>query len=503
MTSTDASRKNVQLRGPYDSFRDYIAALEATGRLVRIAEMDQDRFEATGFAYRLQDKYGNEKAPAFLIERIKIDGEWKEGPVIGNPYGAWGAEAMGFGIEEITDNQEDMYRKVLAKLVSLANQDGQWEKVKPVEVSSNAAPCKEIVLTGEDVDIEKFAWLKGNPADAGRYVNSGSVVMNDPELGKNVGTYRCQIKGKTKLGLNPEPGQHGWRILMAKKRRGDRTAQVAIALSADPIIFALSSCKAAAPGEDELELAGALKGKPVEVVKCEHSDILVPAHSEMIIEGEVPLNEFEPEGPYAEMWGYLGLQKPENFFLNITAITHRQKPMLINNFMTKMRGFFTGPMEANAFLRFKKLAPSLVAIHAPAGMPGVVIVCIDKRFPGEAISAALPIASRFNIAKAIIVVDKDVNILDLHDVMAAVGSRWQPDPASLIIKQMQGMVVDPSTHQDGMTSKIVIDATRQFPAEGGPDSFPPVSRTLLEEGAPGVFELVDKRWPEYWKSFEG
>jgi len=494
-------RRNVQALGPYDSLRDYLAALEASGGLVRIAEMDQDRYEATGFAYRLQDKYGNERAPAFLIERVKIDGDWRDGPIIGNPYGAWAAEAMGFGIERSTDDQEELYRAVLKKLVALADGEGQWPKVKPKEIDRARAPCKEVVLTGADVDIEKFQWLKGNPADAGRYVNSGSVVMNDPELGRNVGTYRCQVKGKRKLGINPEPGQHGWRILMAKKRRGDKTAEVAIALSCDPVVFALSSCKAAAPGEDELELAGGLRGRPVEVVKCETSDILVPAHAEMIIEGEVPLSEQEPEGPYAEMWGYLGLQKPRNFFINVTCITHRRNPWLINNFMTQMRGFFTGPMEANAYLKFKKLVPDLVAIHSPAGLPGITVVSLDKRFAGQAISAALPIASRFTIAKALIVVDKDVNVLNLRDVMHAVGSRWQPHPASLIIPQMQGNVVDPSTKQQGLTSKIIIDATRQLPSEGGPDSYPPVSRQLLKETQPDVFDYVDSRWTTYWEGF--
>ena len=78
---TTATRgQNVKLTGPYDSLRDYIAALDARGRLLRIKEMDQDQFEATGFAYRLIDKFGLHAAPAFLIERVKIDGEWIEGP---------------------------------------------------------------------------------------------------------------------------------------------------------------------------------------------------------------------------------------------------------------------------------------------------------------------------------------------------------------------------------------------------------------------------------------
>ena len=493
------SGTNIQLLGPFDSFRDYLQALEHAGLLVRIKEMDQDRYEATGFAYRLQDRYGNERAPAFLIERVKVDGKWIDGPVIGNPFGSWASEAIGFGLQPSEMSQEADYLAVLEHLKTKAKDDGQWPKVPPVEVERQSAPCKEVVLKGDEIDITTFQFLKGNPSEGGRYINSANVVMNDPELGKNVGTYRCQIKGPRKLGLNPEPGQHGWRILMAKKRRGDKIAQVALALGTDPIMFSLSGCKAAAPGEDELELVGGVKGRPVDVVLCETSDLMVPAQAEMIIEGEVPLDVQEPEGPYAEMWGYLGLEKPRNFIVNVTCVTHRHRPWVTNNFMTPMRGFYTGIMEANAFLRFKKMAPSLTGIHSPAGMPGVTILSIEKRFPGEAINTALPIASRFNIAKAIIVVDNDVNILDLRAVMHAVGSRWQPHPASLKIEQMQGMVVDPSTQQNGLTSKMVIDATRQLPAEGGPDSYPPVSRQLLSQLQPDVFDYVDSRWAEYWR----
>ena len=168
-----------------------------------------------------------------------------------------------------------------------------------------------------------------------------------------------------------------------------------------------------------------------------------------------------------------------------------------------MRGFFTGPMEANANLRFRKLVPNLVGIHNPAGLPGITIVGIKKRFPGEGIGAALPIAQRFNIAKAIFVVDDDVNIYSLRDVLHAVGSRWQPQPASLIIPQISGMVVDPSTKQEGLTSKIIIDATRQLPSEGGPESWPPVSRSLLKEGAPDALKLVEDKWDEYLKDWQG
>ena len=211
--------------GPYDSLRDFVHAIEARGKLMRLKEIDQDRYEATGVMYRLIDKYGYEDAPALLIERMKIDGEWRDGPVVANLYGNWDIEALPWGVEDIGGNDEQMYRATRDKLMTRIDAAGNWMKIKPVLVEPANAPCKEVRLTGDDIDLLKFPWLKNNPADAARYINTGAVFMHDSRLGANVGTYRCQIKGKNKIGLNPEPGQDGWRLLMGMKRRGDRAVQ--------------------------------------------------------------------------------------------------------------------------------------------------------------------------------------------------------------------------------------------------------------------------------------
>ena len=103
--------------------REYVAALEARGRLVRIPEMDQDQYETTGFAYRLIDRFGYEYAPAFLIERVKQDGEWIEGPILCNLYGSWQDEALVFGLEDITDDMQEMYHRVMADIGTRLDSD--------------------------------------------------------------------------------------------------------------------------------------------------------------------------------------------------------------------------------------------------------------------------------------------------------------------------------------------------------------------------------------------
>ena len=485
---------------PFDSVRDYVNALDARGRLLRIGAMDQDKYEITGFAYRLIDRFGIENAPAFLVERMKIEGRWIEGPILANPYGRWPDEALLFGIQDITDDYQAMYKAVIEKLGTYLDSGGGWKKISPVEVSPAQSPCKEVVLTGDAIDIEQFAWVKNNPADAGRYVNMGSVFIQDPDIGNNVGTYRCQVKGPAKLGVNPEPGQHGARILHEMQKRGDKVAKVAVAVAPDPLTFCASSTKMADYLEDELDFVGGLRGKPLEVVKCETSDIRVPAHAEFIIEGEIPLDEFEDEGPYGEMYGYLGPLKPDNYFINITAITHRKDPWVLNSFTGLTSDMPRSPQVASNFFRYKKLIPSLTGFYSPRGANGVTVISIDKRFPGEGITAGQYLAANAGLNKVVIVVDKDINILNPSEILHALGARWQPS-ASLLIPQSQMFMPDPSRPKWGLSSKMVIDATRQLESEGGPKSWAPLNRELLKKGAPGVFDLVDGNWDEYLKDW--
>lgn len=488
---------------PFDSVRDYVAALERRGRLVRIPEMDQDQYEVTAFAYRLIDRFGIEFAPAFLVERVKIGGRWRDGPVVANPYGRWPDEALLFGVPEVTDDYRQMYRAVLDALRGRLDAAGNWRRIPPAEVKdARQAPCKEVVTTGDAVDLESFAWLQNNPADAGRYVNMGAVFIQDPQIGSNVGTYRCQVKGPRKMAVNPEPGQHGWRILMAMKERGDKVAKVAVAVGPDPMTFCASSTKMAGYLEDELEFAGGLRGRPLPVVKCETSDIRVPAHSEFVIEGEVSLTEFEDEGPYGEMYGYLGPKKPGNFVMAIKAITHRRNPWVLNSFTGLTCDMPRAPQIAANFFLYRKLIPGLTALNSPRGANGVIVLAIDKKFPGEGMAAGQYVAANAGLNKVVIVVDSDLNILDPSQVLHALGARWQPS-ASLLIPQTQMMMPDPSRPRWGLSSKMVIDATRQLPGEGGPKSWAPLNRQLLVDGAPGAFERVDARWAEWLRGFGG
>jgi 4-hydroxy-3-polyprenylbenzoate decarboxylase len=230
-------------------------------------------------------------------------------------------------------------------------------------------------------------------------------------------------------------------------------------------------------------------------VRCETNDFLVPAQSEMVIEGDIPLDDPEPEGPYAEGLGYQG--PGENaWYMNVTTVTHRRTPWFHNSFTGVDRGPVSAAGLASSLLLSKKLVPEVVDIHYRSKANNIMYVSIDKTAPGQGIAVGEKLGKFNPIAKIVIVLDKDVDLLDISQVMFAVSSRWQPHPAARIFDSLPGLPMDPSQPNRQHTSKIVIDATRQWPAEGGPQAFPRTNRSILEEMAPDAFSRVDARWSE-------
>ncbi|MBM4197348.1 MAG: UbiD family decarboxylase [Gammaproteobacteria bacterium] len=499
-------------KAPFDSLRDWVAAMDAHGLLLRFDRIDQDAYEIPALFFQATDMYTMYGAPCFMFDQVKIDGQWVDGPVLINTQGHWNTDAIIWNLPVTPGDHYGNYRAAIAHMEKVyADNGGKLPQIPPVVVSSRQAPVKEVVVRGDDIDITRFAFVKTNPADAGRYVNTGSHFMVDPQLGANFGTYRCQIKGPRKLGINPEPNQTGYKMLMAARERGETTMKYSIVLGQDPVVWVLSGTRLAPRGfgkdpipADELAIAGGLRGKAVEVVKSENTDIMVPAHAEMVIEGTIDLREeaFEPEGPFGEMFGYLGPVKPKNFVMTIDTITHRKQPWIMNAMTGMQRGMVTAPADAAYSISLKEAIPQFVAYTNPQDTMGVVVLSIDKTGPGQGLKSGLAIAQRNPIAKVVIVVDKDINIYDRTDVMFAIGSRWQPNPASQVLDDVFGLMTDPSQVKYARTSKIVIDATRQLPGEGGKAEFPRTNRDLLIEGAPEAFAKAREKFGDALASWK-
>lgn len=480
--------------GPFDDLRSYIRELERRGLVLRVRGLDQDKYEATALFYRLTDKFGWYQAPTVIFENVKIDGRWHKGPLITNHFGHWDTECITFGIEPVPGDGRATYRRALSYVAGLLK-GGAFPTAPYRTVDAASAPCKQVKLTGADIDITKFAFIETNPGDGGRYVNTGSVFTYDSELGRNFGTYRCQIKSPTRLGVNPEPGQGGWKMFMKKRERGEKSCPVTIVLGQDPVTWTVSSSKLARGAVDELELVSGLRGRPLDVVKSETNDIMIPASAELVIEGVVPLDApMLPEGPFGEMYGYMGRAKSGNFWMDITCITHRRDPWIVNQITGGSRGFVTAPLEEFAMTAMRRGVPNLVMMHSPVETTGHTYVSIRKGKAGEGLEVGKRVAEIVGIAKVVVVVDDDVDVLDRTAVMHAMGSRWQPHPASLILEKARGMPLDPSLLHPPETSKIVIDATKQWPGEGGPADYQPLNRAVLQEKAPESFASVDAQF---------
>jgi 4-hydroxy-3-polyprenylbenzoate decarboxylase len=491
-------------QAPFDSFRDYIEAIEAYGLVFRVARIDQDAYELTALIYRLIDEYGWYEAPCIVAEEVKIDGKWVKGPVVVNHMGHWFTEGITFGVEPVPNDGIATYRKTMEKLSGMLVK-GEYPQIEPVEVDAREAPCKEIVLRGDDIDLTKFAYIKSNPADSRRYINTGSSFTDDPVIGKNFGTYRCELRGPRLLGFNPEPNQTAWRTLMAAKERGEKSVKVSIALGLDPITWTISGSRIvnrlSKEKFDELAIAGGMRGKPVKVVRSETNEHRVPANAEMIIEGEVPLNETMPEGPFGEMYQYLGVRKEANFILKVSAVTHRKDPWVLNQFTGVTRGYATAPTAVLFNEGLRALVPNLIELHSPVDATGLTYVRIRKEKPGDGIRAGKRLAAIIPIYKVMVVVDEDIDVLNPQQVNTAIGSRYRPLEDTLIIDSARGMPLDPSLmdREKIQVSKVVIDATVPWPEEGGPENFAKLNRTWLEELAPESFELVQQKWGDVIK----
>ncbi len=488
---------------PFDSMRDYVAALEHHGLLRRFSGVDQDRYDATAIMYQLVDTLGVRAAPAVWFDNITANGRTYPGPVVSNLSGHWDAEAIIWGLPRDPYDPTAAYRAAKQMhLERLVQRDGEYAQIEPLEIASAPAPCKAVRKTGDAVDVTAFPFLRGNPGDGGAYINTASVFTKDPQLGVNLGTYRCQVKGPRKIMVNFEAGQTGIKMVNAAKARGETRIPVTLVIGQDPITWLVSSSRI--PDRlrnpkpiDELAVAGGLRGKAIDVVRTEDGEFLVPAHAEIVIEGTVDIINLEPEGPYHEMYGYMGIAKEKNYVLTVESMTHRENPWVMNSFTGVTAEYLTSAQNAAVVYQLRKAHPEVVNYESPHDSQGLVYLSIKKTAPRQALEIAKPLAMFNPLARVTIVVDDDIDVMDSAAVRFAVGSRWQPALATQIFEKRMAFPLDPAAPDRKTTSKVIIDATRQWPEEGGPPFYQELNRAVFERAAPDAIARVTARWPEH------
>jgi 4-hydroxy-3-polyprenylbenzoate decarboxylase len=521
----------------YESVRDWLKALDKAGELKRITEEVSPILEMAEIADRAaKSGKGTPKAggPALLFENIT---GYKGARVLMNQFGS--ERRMRLALE--VDSLDDVAKRIETLLHPVAP-TGIMDKLKllpmlaevgsffPKTIDAKKAPCKEVILRGDDIDVLKFPVLQTWPGDGGRFITLPCVVTRDPRSGKrNVGMYRMQVyDGKTtgmhwqrqKVaaehardrmraatldtagaveimaltagGTTAAVGPNTIPQTVATKIRGERM-EVAVSIGTDPATT-FSAIVPAPPEVEEYLIAGFLRQQAVELVKCETVDLEVPAYAEIILEGYVELGELRTEGPFGDHTGFYTMQDEYPVF-HITCITHRKDPIFAATIVGKppMEDAWMGKAVERIFLPLMKLTlPEIVDINLPAEgvFHNLMIVSIRKSYAGHArkVMNGIWAMGQAMFTKCILVLDEDCDVQDLAEVTLRVTNNIDPERD---IQFTLGPIdsLDHASRLPNYGSKMGIDATRKWAAEGFTRPWPQML-TMPED----VKSKVDKFW---------
>lgn len=462
--------------------RDFISKGEEMGFVKRVtAEVDWN-LELSHIAKLNEEKAG----PALLFENVK---DYKT-PVMTSVCTTAERLAYIMGLP-----RETSLTGVVKRWVDIAN-----NSMPPVEVKKSEAACKQNILTGKDIDLSKFPVPQWYPLDGGRYIGTAHyIVSKDPETGwVNLGTYRSQMLGKDKMGVQFIKGKHADMMLKKYQAMG-KPMPVASIMGSDPLLFILGAARISA-FTSEYDVYGGIRGEACEVVKCETSDLPVPANAEIVIEGEVDADKFLDEGPFGEYTGYYsGVGADPRNFIDVKCITHRDNPILwgttVGRAVTDTHMTLALSYGATLWQQLEAMKiPGLKAVYCPPEAAGrfLAIISLKQMYPGHAdqvLTAAISTEMGAYGLKTVIVVDDDIDPWDIPRVMYALAFRFQPNRCQ-IIKRGRSTPLDPSLPIDSrwITGRLLMDATIPYDWEKKP---------IPIELDPEMVKKVKSRWAEF------
>ena len=423
---------------PFNDLREFLTFLENKGELLTTKKPVDVKFEISSYIRKTSDEHG----PALLFENVKNFNM----PVLGGLFAT--RERAFLALETSPQDYVNRFHNALDRLI--------LPKLVPT------GPCKDVIRTGKDVDLTSLPIPIFSERDPAPFITLGLCISRDPKTGgKNTSIYRLQLKGRNRLGIM---AQQLVRQLVEAESIG-KGLPIAIAIGTDPVL-PLATQWMAPYGTDELALAGAIRGAPVEVVKGETVDLEIPATAEIVIEGTVLPNVREEEGPFGEVSGYYTPSNPKPV-IEVSAITHRRNPI----YQAALTGMPTTenhvlkqlPLEASFYWQLKKEFPGVTAVHFPAaGTVGMTcVIAMKQAYECEARNViAAMIGTRRN--KITIVVDDDVDIFDLEKVWWAIATRTQADEDIIVFPRVVATAMDPSVRKLRVGSSLGIDATKPF-----------------------------------------
>ena len=439
------------------SFLDLIKRTRASELQIVSREVDP-AYELTAVVVKLEQEA--KRRPVMVFERVK----GTSFPVLTNLHASRSRLAAAMG-----SKPEAMLQTYLAAM----------DKPIPPKVVATG-PVKEVVLRGDRLDLRALPQIVHHEGDAGAYVTAAISFAKDPTRETwNCAYNRLMILDRDRTSIHLTTGKHLWEFQRIAEARGE-PLPVAFAIGVHPAI-ALGALAIGSIDEDERAIMGALLGEPLELVRCETSDVLVPAHAEMVIEAEILPKARVPEGPFGEFTGY-SLGQRDREIVQVKAITHRAGAYFHDITVAHLDHMLlsTIPMEANLFRAVRAMVPSVKAVRVPA--PFTCYVSIEQRASGQAKNALLAVLGSDLYMKRVVVVDHDVDVFDDRQVTWALATRCQPDRDILVVTNARGSDLDPSAREDGSTAKWGVDAT----AKPSLAAYTPRHRV-----PPAVWERVD------------
>jgi 4-hydroxy-3-polyprenylbenzoate decarboxylase len=477
----------------YTDLREFIRALEKHNELKRIGIEVDPYLEITEFADRAVKQGG----PALLFEKPK----GSRAPVLINAFASMRKMEIALGVDnvqEIADRISEylemrMPQGLLGKLKMLPKL-AEMGSFFPRIVSSG--PCKEVIKR-DNFSLDEFPILHCWPQDGGRFITLPMVFSKNPDTGKrNCGMYRMQVYDGRTTGMHWQTHKQGAEHYRRLMKEGKQTRMdVAVAIGSDPATM-YSAILPLPPDLDEMMIAGFLRGKPVEMVKCETSDLEVPANAEIVLEGYVNLGELRREGPFGDHTGFYSLDDDYPVF-HVTCVTHRKDPIYATTIVgpPPMEDFYMGKAIERIFLPLMRLQlPEVRDICMPAEgiFHNLILVSIRKSYPLHArkVMHAIWGTGQAMFSKVIVVVDEDVNVQDVREVAWKALNNIDPQRD---IEFVMGPVdsLDHASRLPNFGSKMGVDATRKWKEEGFVRPWPDVIRTPDD-----VRARVDQLWKQ-------
>jgi 2,5-furandicarboxylate decarboxylase 1 len=455
--------------------RSTLDRLDAAGRLRRISAPVNPIFELASIS-RYAQLDSDLRDAALLFERV----EGAQTRVLANSFATRDIVAVAMGMDP-----GDLLRRGVEALEN---------PLSPVRVE--AAPCQEIVERAPDLTLEALGICQNSERDGGRYITAGVHITRNPETGiQNVGLQRNQVHSANTLGIWMAPTHMRQHYAMGEAR--GEGLPVAIAIGLHPAILIASQFRTGFD-EDELPAAGGLIGEPIEVVRCVTSDLEVPAHAEIIIEGEVLPGTRHAEGPFGEFTRQYGVTRTLPV-VKVNAITRRRDAIYQNVLSGKSPEHPTmGALgrEPSLFRAVHSALPTVVAVHMPIGSGANMHawIAIRKVSDGDAQKAAFAAFAHQDLIKHVVVVDDDIDIFDPADVDYALATRVQADRDIFIIPRVRAVVLDPAAEEyavgKGTVAKMIVDATK-------PDGAPP-DRYVMADVPRSALERVARERTRYF-----